>query len=86
MSEIITDTMWGTITPCKINRTNSEYLDESQLALRWQASKKFIQKLRYQGGGPKFVKIGRLVRYSLIDITEYENQNKCINTSQGAKQ
>lgn len=46
---------------------HATYLNETQLAERWGISKKMLQKLRYQGGGPQFLKIGHLVRYSIAN-------------------
>jgi hypothetical protein len=60
-----------------------KHLDESELAERWKSSKKFIQKLRYKGNGPKFIKIGHLIRYELADVMEYEYINKSTNTCYG---
>ncbi len=57
-----------------------ECLNETQLAKHWQVSKKLLQKMRYKGSGPKFIKIGSLVRYPLSEITKYEQDNRHSNT------
>ena len=40
-----------------------------------------LAKLRLNGGGPKFYKIGRAVRYSTKDLHEYMAQHKATSTS-----
>ena len=57
-------------------------LTERQLAERWSVSVKLLQKLRYEGEGPIFTKIGSSVRYSLADILAYEDARKLASTSQ----
>lgn len=58
-----------------------EYLNETQLAEHWQVSKKLIQKMRYNGSGPRFVKIGHLVRYARNEIIKFEQSNLRNNTT-----
>lgn len=55
---------------------------ESQLAERWACSVKKIQADRLKGRGPQFLKIGRLVRYRLSDVIDYENSSRHQSTSQ----
>ena len=46
-------------------------LTESDLADQLKVSTKLLQKMRQEGTGPKYVKIGRLVRYRRQDIEAY---------------
>jgi predicted DNA-binding transcriptional regulator AlpA len=42
-----------------------------ETAVRLKVSESFLAKKRVSGGGPKFIKIGRLVRYPESAINEY---------------
>ena len=61
------------------------FLDEKQVAERWGVSLKLLQKMRQQGGGPQFVRIGRAIRYPLSVIVNYEKEQTYSNTSEQAK-
>ena len=43
-------------------------LDEKQAAALLRVTTKALQGWRYRGGGPRFVKAGRCVRYRLEDL------------------
>lgn len=43
-----------------------------------------LEKLRVSGGGPRFVKMGRAVRYRLSDLEEYLAERVVESTSQRA--
>ncbi|PCI41458.1 MAG: terminase [Rhodospirillaceae bacterium] len=60
----------------------SAYLTETDLAIRWQVSKKLIQKHRYDGTGVPFLRIGRLVRYRREDVVAYEEACRRTSTSE----
>jgi hypothetical protein len=47
-------------------------LTESQLAKRWLKSEIALKKERYAGRGPRFMRLGRHIRYSLADVIAYE--------------
>lgn len=49
----------------------SDLLDEARLAAKLDVSRKTLQCWRYAGQGPRFIKIGRLVRYRLGDVDAY---------------
>jgi hypothetical protein len=57
------------------------FLTEGQLADRWQCSIKKLQNDRLKGGGPRFVKIRRSVRYRFTDVLAYEEANLRTSTS-----
>lgn len=50
------------------NGNKQKLLTETELAEYLNVSKKLLQKMRQEGNGPKYVKIGRLVRYASSDI------------------
>ncbi|WP_420156805.1 helix-turn-helix transcriptional regulator [Nocardiopsis sp. CNT-189] len=47
-------------------------LTASQLAERWQCHVQSLANMRCRGAGPRWVKVGRLVRYRLADVEAYE--------------
>jgi predicted DNA-binding transcriptional regulator AlpA len=48
-----------------------ELLTEQEAAKVLHISTKSLQGWRYRGGGPRFVKLGRSVRYAMSDLEEY---------------
>ena len=46
-------------------------LDEKQAAALLRMTSKGLQSWRYRGGGPRFVKAGRSVRYRLEDLQAF---------------
>lgn len=61
----------------EFNSENNQeiFLDEVTLSLRWHCSPRTLQQTRWKGQGCSYTKIGRLVRYSLVDIEAYEASN-----------
>jgi hypothetical protein len=59
--------------------------DESQAADWLNIRVKTLQSWRVKGGGPRFVKIGRLVRYSEDDLKEFIDQWTVANTSEATQ-
>ena len=55
-------------------------LDQKRLADRWLLSPRTLEQWRWQGKGPKFLKIGGKVVYRLQDIEAFEAENLHINT------
>jgi predicted DNA-binding transcriptional regulator AlpA len=49
----------------------SELLDEAKLASRLDVSRATLQSWRYAGKGPRYIKIGRLIRYRSADVDAY---------------
>ena len=64
----------------KKNR-NVEYFSTKQLADRWKIRTQTLQKWRVANEGPKYVKIGRLVKYKIDDIIKYEQTRTFCGTS-----
>jgi predicted DNA-binding transcriptional regulator AlpA len=54
--------------------------DSKELAARWCMSHRTLDRWRWQGKGPRFVKIGGKVVYRLEDIESYEETNLRANT------
>jgi predicted DNA-binding transcriptional regulator AlpA len=53
----------------------SELIDEPTLASRLGVSRSTLQSWRYTGRGPRFIKLGRMVRYRSADIDAYLRAN-----------
>lgn len=49
----------------------SDLTDEVALAVRLGVSRSTLQTWRYAGRGPRFIKLGRLVRYRNADVDAY---------------
>ena len=60
---------------------NELFYTEKQLAARWQTSVKKLQKDRLQGTGVQWVRLGRLVRYRISDIIDWEIDHTRSSTS-----
>ena len=54
-------------------------ITEKQLAERWQMNKRSLYRLRSEGTGPPYIKIGVTILYKLADIKAYEKQNTISN-------
>lgn len=54
------------------------YITQDQLAKRWQISPRTLERQRWIGEGPRYVKVGGLVRYRSTDVTEYERRQTVI--------
>lgn len=52
-----------------------ELIDEAMLASRLGVSRATLQSWRYAGRGPRFIKLGRLIRYSAADVDEFLRAN-----------
>lgn len=48
------------------------FLTQVELAARWRISPRTLERWRWAGDGPRFIKIGGLVRYRLEDIKGFE--------------
>ena len=49
----------------------SDLLDEARLAARLNVSRSTLQSWRYAGRGPRYIKLGRLIRYRNADVDAY---------------
>jgi predicted site-specific integrase-resolvase len=59
-----------------------QFLNQVRLANRWQISPRTLERWRWKGEGPAFVKIGGRVVYRLEEIEAYEGSRRCASTSQ----
>ena len=53
---------------------STRHLNQKQLAERWGVSPKTLERWRWLGQGPKFLKLGGRIVYRLADIETYEMQ------------
>lgn len=65
------------------NPSSLEYLNTEQAAEYLQVSTQWLEIGRVKGYGPKFIKLGRLVRYKRTSIDEYLEKHQIDNTIQG---
>ena len=49
-----------------------QFLSEIELAARWAMSSKTLTRWRSVRRGPPFVKLGKMVRYAMSDVLEFE--------------
>ena len=59
-----------------------QFLNQVRLADRWQISPRTLERWRWTGEGPAFVKIGGRVVYRIADVEAYENGRRCDSTLQ----
>jgi hypothetical protein len=56
-------------------------LTPKETAVRLKVSESFLAKKRVSGGGPKYIKVGRVVRYPETAINEYLSAQLRTSTS-----
>ena len=52
-----------------------KHLNQNELADRWGLSHRTLERWRWIGEGPRFLKIGGRVVYRMADIKRYEIEN-----------
>ena len=57
------------------------HLDQRALAERWRISPRTLEAWRWQGKGPRFLKIGAKVVYPEPEILDFEAANLCASTN-----
>lgn len=57
-------------------------LNESAVAKQLDCETKTLQAWRCRGGGPPFVRVGRLVRYAPDDVRAWIESRRVSNTSE----
>ena len=70
------------LTEPTIPTPTQQFLSPQQLAARWDIPIKTLEVWRYRGVGPNFAKFGKLVRYSVPVIVDYEQSCARTNTAQ----
>jgi hypothetical protein len=63
-------------------KTGPFYLTQKALAKRWDLGTRALEQMRYQGRGPKYLKICNRVRYPLDEVEKYEREHLFSNTTQ----
>ena len=61
------------------------FLNQARLAERWQISPRTLERWRWTGEGPAFLKIGGRVVYRLEDVEAYEAGRRCESTVDGTR-
>lgn len=51
------------------------HINQKQLARRWDMSHRTLEKWRWLGQGPAFLKIGGHVIYAMADVEAYERRH-----------
>jgi hypothetical protein len=57
------------------------HLDQDQLAERWNVSPRTLERWRWLGRGPVYLKLGARVSYPLEQIEDYEAKHLHANTT-----
>jgi len=52
----------------------TKHLRQKDLAARWHVSVRTLERWRWLGGGPRFLKVGGRVVYRLEDVEAYERE------------
>lgn len=52
------------------------HLSETTLSTRWTISRRTLQRWRYLGIGPSYVRLGRRIVYNLAEVEAFEAANK----------
>lgn len=64
-----------------LNPSSGGWLTEAEAAQRLRMSRKWLQKARLTGNGPRFAKFGTAVRYSIAHLEEFEKASLRSSTS-----
>ncbi len=54
-----------------VSAIGTDLIDEVALAVRLGVSRSTLQSWRYAARGPRFIKLGRLIRYRNADVDAY---------------
>jgi hypothetical protein len=63
-------------------RMTLTHLNQDDLSARWKISPRTLERWRWTGEGPKFLKIGGRVIYRLVDVEAYEEGRQCASTAE----
>ena len=58
-------------TASAVPELDSDLIDEARLSARLGVSKSTLQSWRYAKRGPRYIKLGRLIRYRAADVEAY---------------
>lgn len=59
-----------------------KHLSQTELSARWNLSPRTLERWRWLGEGPRYLKLGGRVLYRLEDVEEFESAN-LIGTTEG---
>jgi hypothetical protein len=66
---------------------DQELLTQAALARRWKVSPRTLERWRWLGRGPQYMKVGGQIRYRFVDVEAYEaEQLRATATATTAKQ
>jgi predicted DNA-binding transcriptional regulator AlpA len=65
-----------------VDLTDDSLFTPTQLAEYLSLKPKTLEKMRRVGDGPRYVKVGRSVRYRGIDVNEYLDENTRESTTE----
>lgn len=57
-------------------------VDQIEVSERWGISERTLERHRLEGTGPRYIRIGRLIRYREADLDAYVEKNARASTSQ----
>ena len=57
------------------------FINQIELSRRWGISPRTLERWRWQGIGPKFIKLGNRVVYAIEEIKDYEASQLRSSTS-----
>lgn len=60
---------------------SATHLNQNELAARWGISHRTLERWRWAGEGPRFVKLGGRVVYRLPDVEYFEQAMSCSSTT-----
>lgn len=66
-------------------RPQNILIDEGAVARQLDIETKTLQAWRCRGGGPPFIKVGRLVRYRPEDVEAWIESRRVASTSEASK-
>jgi hypothetical protein len=58
------------------------HLKQAELALRWNMSPRTLERWRWLGQGPRYLKIGGRVRYPVEAVETYEAEQRRASTAE----
>jgi hypothetical protein len=61
--------------------TDTKHLNQVDLSRRFGISCRTLERWRWMGIGPKFIKIGGRVKYRLADVEAFEQSRLCQSTA-----
>ncbi|MCI0753556.1 helix-turn-helix transcriptional regulator [Teichococcus vastitatis] len=64
-------------------RSPEQHIRQHDLALRWGISPRTLERWRWLGQGPQYLKIGSRVAYRMEDVLAYETARRRSTQEQG---